>query len=59
MLRSLMFYSALCSTAIAHPSTLPHDHPHGSSMFPHLPLLLTGFAVLLVVLLITVAMSRR
>ena len=36
---------AASSAALAHPSLIPHEHPHGGSMLPDLDALLIGVLV--------------
>jgi hypothetical protein len=40
-------FSTIASAALAHPSLVPHDHPHGSSLLPDAATLLLGAALVL------------
>ena len=44
-LLSIAALSAASSAALAHPSLIPHEHPHGVSMLPDLDVLLLGVLV--------------
>jgi uncharacterized membrane protein YdjX (TVP38/TMEM64 family) len=37
-----ILFSVIASAAFAHPSVVAHEHPHGSSLLPHLALLIIG-----------------
>ena len=39
--------ATIASVALAHPSLVPHDHPHGSSLLPDAATLLLGAALVL------------